>query len=215
MDRVRGIYTICCTFFFDFGPKFSINPWQIPNPVSTFTVHLNGATILRINFKIKRMNKALNEAIERLMKGKVGQFIIVVKPTISEGTEKVLINGKIIPNNAYLSHITETHYPIKPNVVYFIDYADSYTFYSCFSLIIGGALDYNIENVHVIFDRSIESNDLPPEILFNQNQLLEYRIDFLNEIGEERKEKYFGGEFIILGKKWEGNMDSYTSFCDK
>ena len=80
-----------------------------------------------------------------------------------------------------------------------------------FSLIIGGALDYNIENVHVIFDRSIESNDLPPEILFNQNQLLEYRIDFFNEIGEEQKEKYFGGEFIILGKKWEGNMDSFIS----
>lgn len=143
------------------------------------------------------MNTELNEAIKRLTK-KESQFIIVCVPTTHEDNEKVYLDGRILEGGKYFLHLTNNKYETLPTIVFYCDWADSETFY--YSL--GGASSlhqYPKENIHLIFDTTFPVNhDMSPEVLKNKCDLLNYRIsDFQNDI--DLREKYIGGELIVLG----------------
>ncbi len=156
--------------------------------------------------------ESIEDAIERIATND-SQFIIICNPTTNSANERTYINGILLdePNNPYMTHFIKMKYEILPTCILYCDYSGGMDFFTTLH-VVHKVMNYPMQNIHVIFDRHIQSTDEPPEILFNQCQLLEYRLEFFNEIGnDERKEKYFGGEFIILGEKWEGNLQSFIS----
>jgi len=142
----------------------------------------------------------LENVIERLTT-RDSQFVIVCKPTTNSANEKTYINGVRLnePNNPYMTHFIKAKFERLPTTVLYCG-VDGEDFFHTLT-VVHKVLKYPKKNMHVIFDRNAsEGCNMNPDVLKNQCRIHERRVAELLSMDEEkRKERYFGGELIVLG----------------
>lgn len=142
----------------------------------------------------------LENVIEKLSID-ASQCVIVCTPTTTSNNERTYINGVILdePNNAYMTHFIRTKYKRLPTAVLYCD-ADGEDFFHTLT-VVHKVLKYPIKDIHVIFDKSLpEDCNMNPDVLKNQCDILERRVaDFVSMDENERRNRYFVGELIVLG----------------